>query len=99
MFFEGIWVIVLGTVASILVIVGWIPQIIRGYKTKSLSDVSYYLMTLISAGSVLWIFYGIEINDKIIVGVNIAILIFNLTLFGMKVRYSKNKLSALCRAL
>ena len=89
MFFGGIGVIVLGTVASVLVTVGWIPQIIRGYKTKSLSDISYYLMTLISAGSILWIFYGIEINDKIIIGVNIAILIFNLTLFGMKVRYSK----------
>jgi len=88
-FFEGIWVIVLGTVASVLVIVGWIPQIIRGYKTKSLSDVSYYLMALISAGSVLWILYGIAIDDEIIVGVNIAILIFNLTLFGMKVKYSK----------
>ncbi|HSA97634.1 MAG TPA: SemiSWEET family transporter [Candidatus Nitrosotenuis sp.] len=89
MFFEGIWVIVLGTVASVLVTVGWIPQIVRGYKTKSLSDVSYYLMALISAGSVLWIFYGIAINDKIIIGVNIAILIFNLVLFGMKVKYSK----------
>jgi MtN3 and saliva related transmembrane protein len=88
-FFEGIWVIVLGTAASVLVTVGWIPQIIRGYKTKSLSDVSYYLMSLISAGSVLWIFYGVEISDMIIVGVNIAILIFNLVLFGMKVRYSK----------
>lgn len=89
MFFEGIWVIILGTIASVLVTVGWIPQIIRGYKTKSLSDVSYYLMTLISAGSILWIFYGVGINDKIIIGVNIAILIFNLTLLSMKVRYSK----------
>ena len=89
MFFEGIWVIVLGTIASVLVTVGWIPQIIRGYKTKSLSDVSYYLMILISIGSVLWIFYGIEIQDQIIIMVNIAILIFNLTLFGMKIKYSK----------
>ncbi|MBM2852251.1 MAG: MtN3 and saliva related transrane protein [Candidatus Nitrosotenuis sp.] len=89
MFFEGIWVIVIGTIASVLVTAGWIPQIIRGYKTKSLSDVSYYLMILISTGSVLWIFYGIEIQDQIIIMVNIAILIFNLTLFGMKVKYSK----------
>lgn len=88
MFFEGIWVIVLGTVASALVTVGWIPQIIRGYKTKKLSDVSHYLMILISAGSVLWIFYGIEIKDQIIITVNVIILIFNLTLFGMKIRYS-----------
>jgi MtN3 and saliva related transmembrane protein len=88
-FFEGIWVIVIGTIASVLVTAGWIPQIIRGYKTKSLSDVSYYLMILISTGSVLWIFYGIEIQDQIIIMVNIAILIFNLTLFGMKVKYSK----------
>lgn len=89
MFFEGIWVIVLGTIASAMVTVGWIPQIIRGYKTKSLSDVSYYLMILISTGSVLWIFYGIEIDDKIIIGVNVAILIFNLTLLCMKIRYSR----------
>ena len=72
MFFEGIWVIILGTVASVMVTVGWIPQIIRGYKTKSLSDVSYYLMILISSGSVLWIFYGIEINDKIIAIIKIT---------------------------
>ena len=89
MFFEGIWVVILGTIASVLVTVGWIPQIIRGYKTKSLSDVSYYLMILISTGSVLWIFYGIEIQDKIIITVNIAILIFNLLLLGMKIKYSK----------
>lgn len=91
MFFEGIWIIVLGTIASVMVTVGWIPQIIRGYKTKSLSDVSYYLMILISAGSVLWIFYGVEINDKIIIGVNIAILIFNLTLLCMKIKYSRKR--------
>jgi MtN3 and saliva related transmembrane protein len=90
-FFEGIWIIVLGTIASVMVTVGWIPQIIRGYKTKSLSDVSYYLMILISAGSVLWIFYGVEINDKIIIGVNIAILIFNLTLLCMKIKYSRKR--------
>lgn len=89
MFFEGIWVIVIGIIASVLVTAGWIPQIIRGYKTKSLSDVSYYLMILISTGSVLWIFYGIEIQDQIIIMVNIAILIFNLMLFGMKIMYSK----------
>ncbi len=89
MFFEGIWVIVLGTVASVLVTVGWIPQLIRGYKTKHLADVSYYLMILISSGSVLWIFYGIEIEDKIIIGVNISILIFNLTLLCMKIKYSR----------
>ena len=89
MFFEGIWVVVLGTVASVLVTVGWIPQIIRGYKTKSLADVSYYLMILISVGSVLWIFYGIEIHDKVIMIVNVVILTFNLILFGMKVKYSK----------
>lgn len=91
MFFEGIWVTVLGTIASVLVSVGWVPQIIRGYKTKSLSDVSYYLMILICAGSVLWIFYGVEIKDQVIIGVNMVILVFNLVLLSMKVRYSKNK--------
>jgi len=31
---------IIGSVAGILILSGWVPQIVRGYKTKRLNDVS-----------------------------------------------------------
>jgi len=42
---------ILATVAGIMILSGWVPQIIKGYKTKKLDDVSKYLMIFIAGGA------------------------------------------------
>jgi MtN3 and saliva related transmembrane protein len=91
--FEGIWLTLLGSVASILVSSSFIPQIIKGYKTKRLDDVSYLLMILISVGMSLWIVYGIEKQDFVIIGANVSTVILNMILLGLKARYAKRKIN------
>jgi MtN3 and saliva related transmembrane protein len=81
---------ILAIIASIIVLTGWIPQIVKGYKTKKLADVSAYLMILIAAGAVLWLVYGIEINDLYIIGVNVGIIILTMITLGLKIKYQKN---------
>lgn len=83
------WLTVLGSVASILVSSSFIPQIIKGYKTKSLHDVSYLLMILISIGMSLWIVYGIEKEDMVIIGANVTTISLNMILLVLKARYSR----------
>ena len=61
---------IVGILAGILILSGWVPQIIKGYKTQRLNDVSSYLMICIFAGAVLWLVYGIEIDDVYVMGVN-----------------------------
>ncbi|MDP3779610.1 MAG: SemiSWEET family transporter, partial [Nitrosopumilaceae archaeon] len=46
---------ILAIIASIIVLAAWLPQIVKGYKTKKLDDVSSYLMILIATGGVLWL--------------------------------------------
>ena len=87
--FEGIWLTLVGSIASVLVSSSFIPQIIKGYRTKSLNDISYLLMILISVGMSLWIVYGIEKQDMVIIGANTATIALNMILLGMKARYSK----------
>ena len=58
---------VIGIVAGILILSGWVPQIVRGYKTKRLNDVSPYLMILIFAGAVLCLIYGKHIRSTNII--------------------------------
>ena len=80
---------VIGILAGILILSGWVPQIVRGYKTKRLNDVSPYLMILIFAGAVLWLIYGIALDDVYIMGVNVAAMVLTMIVLSMKLKYER----------
>lgn len=92
MFFDELSLGILATVAGIIILAGWIPQIIKGYRTKMLKDVSKYLMILVATGAFLWILYGIEKDDPYIIGVNVAAIALTTTVLGMKILYEKQKI-------
>lgn len=75
---------IVGLIAASITTFGFVPQIFKTYRTKSVDGLS--LMTLIqfSMGIILWTAYGIHLRDYIIVGANIATgitLIVLITLF------------------
>ena len=80
---------VIGILACILILSVWVPQIVRGYKTKRLNDVSPYLMILIFAGAVLWLIYGIALDDVYIMGVNVAAMVLTMIVLSMKLKYER----------
>ena len=86
---DGILLTILGTLAGVLILSGWVEQIIKGYKTKSLKDVSKYLMILISAGAGLWLIYGLIVEDIFIIGTNLAAIALMMTVLVMKKRYDQ----------
>ncbi len=90
---DGTLLTILGTLAGILILSGWVEQIIKGYKTKSLKDVSKYLMILISAGAGLWLIYGLIVEDVFIIGTNLAAIALMMTVLVMKKRYDVIKTS------
>lgn len=87
---DGTLLTILGIAAGILILSGWVDQIIKGYKTKSLKDVSKYLMLFISGGSILWLIYGMVVSDVFIIGTNIAAIVLMMTVLFMKKRYEKD---------
>lgn len=86
---DGTLLTILGIAAGVLILSGWVDQIIKGYKTKSLKDVSKYLMLFISGGSILWLIYGIIVSDVFIIGTNIAAIVLMMIVLFMKRRYEK----------
>tara|TARA_Y100001949_G_scaffold159697_1_gene150780 strand:+ start:1995 stop:2288 length:294 start_codon:yes stop_codon:yes gene_type:complete len=81
---------VIGILAGILILSGWVPQIVKGYRTKKLTDVSSYLMILIFVGAVLWLIYGMALDDVYIMGVNLAAMFLTMTVLAMKLKYERN---------
>ena len=86
---DGLFLTILGTLAGILILSGWVEQIYKGYKTKSMRDISKFLMIFIAAGSILWLVYGIIVSDVFLIGTNIAGLTLMIIVSAMKRRYQK----------
>ena len=84
---DGTLLTILGITAGILILTGWVEQIYKGYKTKRLKDVSKFLMIFIAAGSILWLIYGVIVEDVFIMGTNLSGLILMIIVLGMKKRY------------
>lgn len=63
---------IIGTIAAILTTFGFVPQIIKIYKTKSAKDVSIMTLFQFSVGTFLWTLYGLHIGDLIIITANIV---------------------------
>ena len=79
----------IGILAGILTSIGFIPQLIKGYKTKQLDDISYYMPMVLAVGMFLWLTYGLLIRSIAVVVANAFSIISNLTLVIMKKKYSK----------
>jgi MtN3 and saliva related transmembrane protein len=84
---------ILAALATICVVSSYIPQIVKGYKTKSLKDISLIFLIVIIVGTVIWIFYGFLNQDPIFLLANSIILIFAIWLTSMKIMYEKKPAS------
>ena len=91
---DPILLTILGVAAGVLILTGWVDQIYKGYKSKSLKDVSSFLLIFISAGAILWLIYGIIVVDIFIIGTNIAAIVLMFIVLVMKKRYDKKIESA-----
>jgi MtN3 and saliva related transmembrane protein len=78
----------LGFAAGAITSFGFIPQLIRGYKTKRLDDVSYWMPLVLACGMFLWLIYGILRYDIAIIAANTFGVVCNLLLILMKKWYS-----------
>lgn len=78
----------IGITAATLTMFGFIPQIIKIYKTKSAKDISLFALLEFTLGIFLWILYGVHLKDPIIIVAN-AVSIS--TLFIALILYFKYK--------
>lgn len=79
----------LGLFAGAITSIGFLPQIIKGYRTKKMDDVSYYMPLVLAIGMCLWLTYGFFQADLAIIAANVFGIGCNITLVFMK-NYYKN---------
>lgn len=79
----------LGFLAGILTSGSAVPQVLQTYRTKQARDLSLGQLILLNLGILLWLIYGLSLNDLPLIVANTFSLVCYLLLVFMKVRYAK----------
>jgi len=74
---------IIGIAAGILTTVSFIPQIVKGYRTKNLEGVSLLMYLILTSGFSMWLLYGILIKALAVVAIA-----FSVTILIMKSYYT-----------
>lgn len=83
----------LGLAAAVLVIISWIPQVVRSYRTRSTGDLSWGMILVLLASQAMWLAYGLLIGSLPVALTNAATTLFLAALALMKRKYDQPKTS------
>ncbi len=79
--------LIIGMLAAIFTTASFLPQAIRIIRTKHTKDISLSMYVIFTTGILLWLVYGIAIEDLPIIAANIVTFIFSFTILVLKIRY------------
>ena len=79
-----------GSLAGTLTTVSFIPQVIKTWRSRSASDISFGMFLLFSLGVLLWLFYGVSIHSTPIVLANGVTLVLSMSIIWMKFWFERH---------
>ena len=80
----------IGSLAAILTMFGFAPQVVKMIRTKFVRDISFFMLIQTSIGASLWILYGIHISDPIVVIANVVSLTTFIIAIILYIKYRSN---------
>ena len=80
---------IIGYLGGIFIMISFIPQVVKSYKTKSVKDLSVWMIIATFFGTLFWIIYGFLIKSKPVFGMNIIFGVVVLYQLFLKIKYEK----------
>lgn len=87
---------IIGAIAAALTTFGFVPQITKIYRTKSVEDVSLIMLIQYCVGLFLWMVYGIYLKNSILIISNFVSCSTLVVAVGLYLKYRKNHSQKSC---
>ncbi|MBI5229662.1 hypothetical protein HY991_06140 [Candidatus Micrarchaeota archaeon] len=78
-----------GYLGGIFIMLSFIPQVIKSYKTKKVSDLSTGMIVATLLGTIFWIIYGFLIKNAPVFIMNSVFGVVVLLELYLKIRYDR----------
>jgi MtN3 and saliva related transmembrane protein len=83
------WIDYLGLFGAFLSSITFLPQVYKAWKTKSVGDLSIWMILILLANVTTWLIYGLVKNDFAIIIANSIILFLSLLMLFFKFSFKK----------
>jgi MtN3 and saliva related transmembrane protein len=80
----------LGMTAGCISSITFLPQVIKTWKTKSAADISLLMFTFATISVIMWLVYGIILQNVPIIFTNSMVLLFSIIMLYFKFKYGAN---------
>lgn len=83
------WIDYLGLFGAFLSSITFLPQVYKAWKTKSVGDLSIWMILILLANVSTWLIYGLIKNDFAIIIANSIILFLSFLMLFFKFSFKK----------
>jgi MtN3 and saliva related transmembrane protein len=78
------WYDYVGYFGSFLTSITFIPQVYKAWKTKSVGDLSMWMMSIVVLSTIVWLVYAFAIGSGPVIVANSIVLVLSLLLVYFK---------------
>ena len=79
---------IMGYAAGALTAFTFLPQVIKTWREKAAKEVSLYMFIIAFVNEILWLTYGVMINNWVIMVTNIIMLVMSGIMILLKFKYN-----------
>ncbi len=87
----------IGYVAATCTTISFLPQLIRVVRLHSARDISLGMFSIFSAGTALWLTYGLLSHSKPVAAANAVTLVLSFSILVLKVRFDREAMKEVTR--
>jgi len=74
----------IGYLGSFLTCVTFVPQVIKSWETKSVGDLSTWMLAIVISSTLVWLWYGIRIKSGPVMVANTIVFLLGCVLMYFK---------------
>ena len=78
---------IVGYAAGTLTTIAFVPQLLKAWKSKSTEDISLLMFLTFTTGVVMWLIYGVLLDEVPIIATNVATLGLASAILWLKIKY------------
>ncbi len=79
----------IGYFGSFLTSITFIPQVYKSWQSKSVGDLSVWMILIVVTSTIVWLVYGFSIHSGPVISANTVVLVLTLVLLYFKIRFKK----------
>jgi MtN3 and saliva related transmembrane protein len=80
----------IGYIAATCTTVSFLPQLLRVLRRRSAKDVSLGMFVVLSAGTALWLTYGLLSHSRPVTAANAVTLVLTISILILKLRFDRD---------